>query len=79
MKEGIMEMRKVLGQRIQELVNDGMGIKYAGYCALTDVIKDLYCVTQGIEEWPEDIKLSDGRVDDFHDWATSITETMGND
>lgn len=72
-------MRKVLGQRIQELINDGMNVKFAGYCAITDVIKDLYCVAQGIHEWPEEMKRRDGQVDDFHDWAVDITDDMFKD
>lgn len=76
MKPGIEEMRQVLADRTAELIKDGINIKYAGYTALTDVIKDLFCASQGIDVWPEEIKLRGDRVDDFHDWAVGIAENM---
>ena len=72
------EIRKVLADRTAELLNDGMNLRYAGYCALTGIIKDLYCAAQGLSECPDNIKVND-TVDEFHDWACSVADIMNQE
>lgn len=72
------KIKEVLADRTAELLKDGMNLRYAGYCALTDIIKDLYCAAQGLSEWPEDIKVDD-IVNDFHDWACSVADIMNQE
>lgn len=72
------EIKELLANRTAELIKDGTNVRYAGYCALTDIIKDLYCAAQGLSNWPDDIKV-DNTMNEFHDWACSVADVMNQE
>lgn len=67
-RKRIKAIKRLLNRELKVELKNGSAMGWAPYAVLTDLIKDIICASQNLDDWPES--------DEFHDYAYGVASEM---